>query len=282
MIEKNYLKLATGLVLSTFIWDAANGQLQAADLDAEIASESNLSDEHSSGFSISTYLWATRYDGDMTINGQTVDLTGISLVDLVDAGELRFPPLIAFIEQDLGGWGLYFDATLAGLTFGSGDISIGPGGKIDATVDLDFTYGIANTGVVYNLSDFSSAGFDSELDILAGVRFTYYDVDLQGTLNGGPTLIKLEETISWLDGTAGIRLRGENENGYTYSLWGDIGLGAGFSVQALATVGRTWNMENYDLNVFAGYRYLYQDYSSGDDAVDLANHGPIVGVKFNF
>ncbi len=231
------------------------------------------------GFSLTPYFWATFYHGDMTINGQTVDMSGTSVFDLLDAGDLNFPPLVAVMEWDQGEWGAFIDGTLIGLEFDSGDFSLGPG-PFTSRVGMDFTYALVNTGLTYQLSEFESYGFRSEVDLMPGLRYTYYDVDLGGNI--GPLPLEFNETLHWLDGFVGLRARGQDAEGFTYTLYGDIGGGEGFSAQAFATVGKTWTYDSFDLNLFAGYRYLYQDWSSGDDAVDLSTHGPVLGVKFNF
>jgi hypothetical protein len=276
-------KQASGAALSALLFaSAVVGQASAADLNTEVeqALEAEMVDD--SQFSFTSYFWLTYYAGDMTVNGQTVDMTGLSLLDFLDEGDLRFPPLVGFAEWDQGDWGIYADLTYVGMNFGASNIKLGPGGLLTAGIDLDFSYALANAGLVYNLNEYSGNGFDNELDLLVGGRYTYYDIDLTGTLTPPGIGVSLQETISWFDATAGLRLRGQNEEGYTYSLYGDIGGGSGFSAQTIATVGKTWNMQNFDLNAFVGYRYVYQDYSSGNDAVDLSSHGPIVGARFSF
>ena len=250
----------------------------AADINEDLAPEEIVT-QNRNGFSFAPYFWMTGFHGDMTVNGQTLDMTGVHLFDLLDEGHIRFPPMVAFMEWDWGQYGFYFDGTLAGLEFGASNIELGPG-PFTAQFGLDFTYGLVNTGFVFDLGDFQANGFQNEFDALAGIRYTYYDIDLDASI--GPIPISLDETIHWVDGTVGVRLAGQNDNGITYSLFGDVGVGSGFSAQGLATIGKTWDMGNYDLNVFAGYRYLYQDYSNDDDGVDLASHGPLVGLKLKF
>ena len=69
--------------------------------------------------STTPYFWITNYEGDMTINGQTVDMSGTNVFDLLDAGDLRFVPLVNYFEARKGRWGGYLDTTLLGLEFGS-------------------------------------------------------------------------------------------------------------------------------------------------------------------
>ena len=73
------------------------------------------------------YFWVTFFEGDITINGQTVDLSGTNIFDILDAGDLRFPPLVNYFEARKGRWGGYLDTTLLGFEFGASDISLGPG-----------------------------------------------------------------------------------------------------------------------------------------------------------
>lgn len=231
-------------------------------------------------FALSTYFWATIYSGDMTINGQMVRMSGKTVFDLLDAGDLRFPPLVAKFDWERGNWGALFDITAIGLNFSGNDISFGPG-PLTAAFGLDFTYVLINTGVTYRVSEWQSAnGFTHEFHVLGGARYTYYDVDLNGSI--GPVPVTFSDTLDWVDGIVGARLRGMNADGITYALYGDIGVGAGFSLQALATIGKTWRYEIFDLNLFGGYRVLYQDWSQGDDAVDLMTHGPLLGLKLTF
>jgi len=73
--------------------------------------------------STTLYFWVTFYEGDMTINDQTVDISGTNVFDFLDAGELNFPPLTIYFEARKGRWG-YLDTTLIGLEFGASDISL--------------------------------------------------------------------------------------------------------------------------------------------------------------
>jgi len=257
------------------------GQAIAADVVEAyepVTAEANA-DPTRNGFSITPYFWATIYNGTMTIDGQTVDMTGTTVFDLLDSGDLRFVPLVVALEWDRGQWGGFIDGTLIGLEFGTGDFSLGPG-PFTSNIGLDFTYGLVNAGLTYQLMESQSGGFTNEVDLMPGIRYTYYDVDLAG--NVGPNSVTFNETLDWVDGFVGLRARGKNQHGFNYTLYGDIGGGAGLSAQAFAIVGKEWSYNSFDMNVFAGYRYLYQDWSSGNNAVDLSTHGPLVGLQFKF
>ncbi len=233
--------------------------------------------------STAPYFWITFYEGDMTINGQTVDMSGTSVFDLLDAGDLRFPPLVNYLEARKGRWGGYLDTTLIGLEFAANDISPGPG-PATAALGLDFTYALVNTGLIYTAAEWAQPNGTVAFDVMAGARYTYYDVDLGLTLPG-PVAVTFSDTLDWWDITLGARLRGQYDNGWSYNVRGDIAgadLESDFSVQAIANVGRDFRLGRFDMTAVAGYRLLYQDWKDGNDAVDLLTHGPLVGLRINF
>lgn len=230
------------------------------------------------GFSVAPYIWFTYYSGTMTVNGQTINMSGTSVFDLLSAGDLNFPPLVGAFEWRLeNGLGIFLDTTAIELNFAGSDTSLGPG-PLTAALGLDFTYGLVNTGVVIDGHNWQGNGFSNDLDYMVGLRYTYYDLDLAGTIGTLP--VSTRSKFSWADATLGVRLRGKNANGVTYSLVGDIGLGQGKSVQGLALIGKTWKKARTDFSVIGGYRVLYQDWSSGADAVDMTTHGPMVGMQW--
>lgn len=232
--------------------------------------------------STTPYFWATFWEGDMTINGQTVDMSGLNVFDLLDAGDLRYPPLVNYFEARKGRWGGYFDFTLLGLEFGASDISLGPG-PVTLAAGLDFTYALVHGGLIYTAAEWAQQNGTVAFDLLGGFRYTYYDMDLAVTI--GPIGASFADTLDWWDVTLGARLRGQNDNGWKWALRGDIagaGLESDFSFQAIANIGRDFQLGRFDATWVAGYRFLYQDWSDGTDAIDLLTHGPQVGLSFNF
>ncbi len=232
--------------------------------------------------STTPYFWITFWEGDMTINGQTVDMSGLNLFDILDAGDLRFPPLVNYFEARKGRWGGYFDFTLLGLEFGASDISLGSG-PVTLAAGLDFTYVLVHGGLIYTAAEWAQQNGTVAFDLLGGFRYTYYDMDLAVTI--GPIGASFADTLDWWDVTLGARLRGQNDNGWKWALRGDIagaGLESDFSFQAIANIGRDFQLGRFDATWVAGYRFLYQDWSDGTDAIDLLTHGPQVGLSFNF
>jgi hypothetical protein len=261
-----------GLLLSIGNWSVQFAQAQDTGVELQTSSPNDA-------LAFGTYFWMTNYAGSMTIDGQTVDMTGVNVFDLLGNGDLNFPPLVALVDWNHGNWGAYFDGTLIGINFGSGDVSLGAG-PLTASFGMDFTWGLVNAGGKYTVANWETVTYSNKLDLLAGVRYTYYDVDLNGSI--GATPVSMNETLHWVDGTIGARFIGQHSNGLSYSALADLGLGAGVSAQALGTVGYTWKKQSFDLNAFVGYRAMYQDWSRGNDAVDLTSHGPLLGLKLVF
>jgi hypothetical protein len=276
----NYLNR---LLVSAVLYSGTFGLSSAADLTRDAADFSDDSPAFADEWVISTtpYFWATFYDGTMTVDGQTVDLTGTNIFDLLDAGEINIPPLVNYFEARKGNWGVYLDTTLIGLNFGD-DFSLGPGPGT-AAVSLDFTYALINAGVIYTPVEWVMDNGTVAWDVMGGVRYTYYNLDLDVTVPIGSG--NFESTVDWWDATLGTRLRGDYENGWNWVLLADIAgadFESDFSAQAVANFGRDFSLGSMDMSWLVGYRFLYQDWSDGDDAVDLITHGPIVGLRFHF
>jgi hypothetical protein len=87
----------------------------------------------------------------------------------------------------------------------------------------------------------------------------------------------------------GARIRHQIAPGREFMLLGDIGgFGAGseFSWQAVATYGFDLNCFGSPLHTVIGYRALAVDFSEngqfGKNALDVVQHGPVMGVTFKW
>ena len=261
---------------------AVAGSTEAADIPPAPESAAGMVATDEWIVSTAPYFWITFYEGDMTINGQTVDMSGTNVFDLLEAGNISFPPMVNYLEARKGRWGGYLDTTLIGLEFGASDISLGPG-PVTAAAGLDFTYALVHAGLIYTAAEWDRQNGSVAFDLLGGMRYTYYDVDLGVTI--GPVGVSFAETLDWWDVNLGARLRGQYDNGWNFAVRADIAgadLESDFSVQALANVGKDFRLGRVNMTAVAGYRILYQDWSDGNDAVDLMTHGPLVGLKIHF
>ena len=95
--------------------------------------------------------------------------------------------------------------------------------------------------------------------------------------------------LEWVDPVVGARIRHQIAPGRELTLIGDVGgFGAGseFSWQAVATYGFDVNCFGSPLHTVIGYRALAVDFSEdgrfGKNALDVVQHGPVMGVTFNW
>jgi hypothetical protein len=122
------------------------------------------------------------------------------------------------------------------------------------------------------------AGF---LDLGAGLRVFHSESDLRLIDSGGvaPTLTRRgEETV--LDGVVAARLVYNLNPKWSVRVYGDIGGGdSDLTWQVRANLGYALNDRTI---IFAGYRHLAYEFSSGRTDLDLSASGPQIGVAITF
>ena len=276
------MKLTKFAAMTAVLTLGATTAVNAADLPQSLEQEPEIISSSDWVVSTTPYLWLLFFEGDMTVNGQTVDMSGTNLFDLLDAGSLRFPPLTNYFEARKGRWGGYLDTTFVGMDFASGDISLGPG-PVVASLGVDFTYILVNAGLIYTAAEWQQPNGLVAFDTMLGMRYTHYNIDLNVSV--GPAGFNGDETLDWFDLTMGGRLRGEFDNGWGFNVYADIAgasLESDFSIHAIANVSKKFQLGSLDMAAMVGYRALYQDWDDGNDAVDLLSHGPLVGFRVFF
>jgi|GEM_PF-1067688 len=120
---------------------------------------------------------------------------------------------------------------------------------------------------------------DVDLDLLAGVKVFWLDLDLQVEGPLGGTLFQGEAEDTWADFAVGARVRW-TPGRWTFSALGDIGAGddtSDWGVMLLADYRVTRH-----LGVVGGYRWLEFDYGKGDRDVNLTLDGPVIGATWTF
>ncbi|MDD7911746.1 hypothetical protein PUV47_17575 [Pseudovibrio exalbescens] len=231
-------------------------------------------------FAVVPYFWAPFFNGSMTVNNQRVEFNGINVLELISDGELSFPPFVLAGEWSHGPWGVMLDTTILGLEFARDDFNL-RSGPVSLAAGLDYDYVLSHANLNYDFFERTSANWHTVFEGHLGLRYTYYRAALNVSI--GPLERDFDETLTWVDGIVGARLSGAHVDGWNYRLYADIGTGgADISAQGLAVLGKQWQFDRFDLEVFGGYRALYQDWSSGNDAVDLTSHGPLAGLRFTF
>jgi len=213
------------------------------------------------------YYWSASLTGDLTVDGQEVDLDGGG------DGFSGDPALSGFLgsfEASRGPWSFVVAPIFVNVET-TGDES----GNVDA--DVEIRAQIHEGFVAHEIA--------GKWQWLAGAR--YYglstDVDLS---QGGVPVGSADSSRSWVDPIVGVRYRGDLGRDWWLRGRADVGgfgLGSDLAWNASALFGYEFS------SVFGaqlGYRALHIDFEdgSGSDraAYDLAMHGPIVGVSFSF
>lgn len=95
--------------------------------------------------------------------------------------------------------------------------------------------------------------------------------------------------LEWVDPFIGGRIRhdfGSNKNLMIEGDVGGFGAGSEFSWQVVGTYGFDVNLFGATMHSIVGYRALAVDYSEngryGKNGIDYLQHGPVIGVKFNW
>ena len=178
--------------------------------------------------------------------------------------------------------------------------------NVKGQAQLDYQETIIQSGVTYEVARWQSAsGSLAALDLMGSARYWNQDVDLSLRLTGTLTVdlrelgLKFQRSrrvaiarsgdLEWVDPVVGARIRHQIAPGKELTLIGDVGgFGAGseFSWQAVATYGFDVNCFGSPLHTVIGYHALAVDFSEdgrfGKNALDVVQHGPVMGVTFNW
>jgi hypothetical protein len=263
-------------------------------------------------FSLTPYGWATSITGDITARGHKVDVNE-SFIELVEKSDSLLA-WMSYFEARKGRFAFFTDFVWADLGFpGRFNITRDPLGRFDrATLNvrgnaqLDYQELIIQSGVAYEIARWqSAAGSFTALDLMGSARYWNQDVDLSLRVTGTLTVdlrelgLQLQRSrrvaiarsgdLEWVDPVVGARIRHQIAPGREFMLLGDIGgFGAGseFSWQAVATYGFDVNCFGSPLHTVIGYRALAVDFSEngqfGKNALDVVQHGPVLGVTFRW
>ena len=263
-------------------------------------------------FSLTPYGWATSMNGDITARGHTVDVNE-DFIEIVEKSDSLLA-WMTYFEARKGRFSFFTDFVWADIGFpGHFNITKDPLGRFDrATLNvkgnaqLDYEETIIQSGITYEVARWQSApGSFTALDLMGSARYWNQDVDLSlrltGTLNVDLRELGLQfqrsrrlaiarsGDLEWIDPVVGARIRHQIAPGRELTLVGDVGgFGAGseFSWQAVATYGFDVNCLGTPLHAVIGYRALAVDFSEdgrfGKNALDVVQHGPVMGVTFNW
>jgi len=304
-----HIRHCLGLSAVFFAWFAASGPAFAADLayaDAEPAAASGWQ------FSFTPYGWMININGDITARGNTVSVNE-NFFQIVDKSD-SLAAFMGYFEARKGKLGVFADVIWLDLGF-SGRINAkgSPFARFPRVVvsvagnaQANYQSTIIQSGVAYEVAHWQNApGSYTALDLLGGARYWNEEVSLSVNVTGTLAVdfkrlgLNLKRsrgiavanggTLEWVDPVVGARVRHQIAPGKELRVRGDIGgFGAGsdFSWQAAANYGFQTRCFGIPLNLAIGYRALYVDYSEsgpfGKNGLDLLQHGPMMGVSFNW
>jgi hypothetical protein len=263
-------------------------------------------------FSFTPYGWATSINGDITARGRTVDVNE-SFIELVEKSDSLLA-WMSYFEARKGRFAFFTDFVWADLSFpGQFNItrdSLGRFGRATLNVrgnaQLDYQQTILQSGVAYEVVRWQSApGSFTAFDLMGSARYWNQDVDLSLRLTGTLTVdfselgLQFQRSrriatarsgdLEWVDPVVGARIRHQIAPGRELMLLGDVGgfgVGSEFSWQAVATYGFDLKCFGTPLHTVIGYRALAVDYSEsgrfGKNELDVVQHGPLLGVTFNW
>lgn len=222
-------------------------------------------------FNLTTYAWLTDINGDLTIAGVQAPID-IGMDDILS--DLKFA-YMGFFEVGYGKWSLGIDGMYAKV----GDDHTFAKGPIEGNASLDQEQAWITARLQYSLVNSSAI----KLDVFAGARWNYFDVDLSVDTN----ITRgrgIGVTKDWFDPIIGARaIFALGEDWYLQTM-GEVG---GFGIDNCSDV--TWQAlagfgYNFTPSVSAvlGYRVLGTDYSDGKFGTDTVSHGPAAGLSVKF
>lgn len=248
---------------------------------AVAAGGANAEPEEGLSLTLMPYVWFAGIDGEVGAHGAkaTVSENFVDILDQTDS-------LLGFVGRgDLryGRWGGYFDVTY--LRLGVDEVSPKGFGEADlktdqALVDAALLYRVADT----RSKDGTGDGRGLSLDLLAGVRYNHVKNDLDFVALGS-----LGQSKDWVDPIVGGELTLDLSERWGVKVHGDVGgFGAASDLtwSAFGAVSYRFTLGGVRSAVFAGYKAVGTDYSSGSGlnefTWDAVLHGPILGLIFTF
>jgi hypothetical protein len=300
--------VAAGLALAVCEMLSAGGPAFSADLGPTYAELATDKWE----FSLTPYGWATSMNGDITARGHTVDVNE-SFIEIVEKSDSLLA-WMSYFEARKGRFAFFTDLVWADIGFpGHFNITKDPLGRfgratlnVNGKVQLDYEETIIQSGIAYEVARWQSApGSFTALDLMGSARYWNQDVDVSLRLTGTLTVdlrelglqfqrsrrvaVARSGDLEWVDPVVGARIRHQIAPGREFTLLGDVGgFGAGseFSWQAVATYGFDVNCLGTPLHTVIGYRALAVDFSEdgrfGKNALDVVQHGPLMGVSIRW
>jgi hypothetical protein len=193
-----------------------------------VAAEDYISDEWQ--FAVRPYLWAIAATGDAKVKGSEVDID-MKFSDILDSLNFAF-----MIEADArkNRWGVFVHPFFAQLEWS------------EPQVDLELDFAFFGFGGTYRLGAWALSGSPSDsgptvvADVYAGARYTYSNMDLNGSVPLPdplpPLRLNATEDVDWVDPLVGLRTAWHLSPKWFLTVAGDIagfGVGSDFAWMAM-------------------------------------------------
>ncbi|HSJ02271.1 MAG TPA: outer membrane beta-barrel protein [Verrucomicrobium sp.] len=220
-------------------------------------------------FTVAVYSWLSAVDGTTGIGPLSVS-ADTSVADALD--ELDFT-YMSYFEVGKGRWSVGLDGIYAKLS-DDNNFSLGP---VRGSADIEQEQATITARLQYTIHKSEAC----KVDLFAGVRWTYIDVDTDINTNLGPGRT-FGITRDWFDPIVGFRSTADLGGKWYLQVMADIG---GFGVesdltwQALAGFGYRFTKH---VNGLIGYRALSVDYDKDGFKLDTTSYGPILGLSYTF
>lgn len=221
-------------------------------------------------FTMTAYGWLTDTTGDIGVRGFKAPVS-IGMDDVLDDLDFAY---MTFLELGYKRWSLGVDGIYAKMSDDS-TFALGP---VSGTASLEMEQAFITTRLQYRIHESESA----KVDVFAGFRWSYLDVDLNVNANLNRGGLEVGVTEDWFDPILGARAIVSVGGGWFVQAAGDIGgFGAESELtwQALGGVGYRFSPM---VSMVAGYRAMGVDYEKDGFLFDTVSHGPVVGLSLTF
>ncbi len=235
-------------------------------------------------FSAAIYLWALGLNGNVTVNGVTAEIDE-SFIDIVRTSDSVFALQLHGEAWWRERWGGFLDPTYIKLGFDNQVLAVPPGPIVPAIIaDVDIEIWLVEFGGFYRAGRWAYRQGQGDrgwtLDLLAGGRYTSLEQEITFKV---PPLPQLKADQSWTDPFFGGRAIFDLTERWAFRLRTDIGgfgVGSDFTFNASGLFDYRYVGWGLDMDILAGYRGLYQDYSTGAGPTafvwDVWMHGPLL------
>lgn len=221
-------------------------------------------------FNMTAYGWLTDTTGDIGVRGFKAPVS-IGMDDVLDDLDFAY---MTYLEFGYKKWSLGVDGIYAKMSDDS-TFAVGP---VSGYASLEMEQAFITTRLQYRVHESESA----KVDVFAGFRWNYFDVDLDVNANLGRGGLDVGLTEDWFDPIVGARAVVSLGGGWFVQAAGDIGgFGAESDLtwQALGGVGYRFSPM---VSMVAGYRAMGVDYEKDGFLLDTVSHGPVIGLTLSF